>query len=194
MKMLEDHAYVCLAEEGVWSVFVDRRGQFFLDHNGCDTKRFGRYWEQMIKPAGARFPPQLLRHIFVAERRGEDAVEGPNDQGAAMVMGNSIRQWDRVYDKNFQRTSAQRAVDAMAVWRAHSRARPSAPPLQLPALGREVAELDEEAETSESGSLPLPSEGEEEGADSEVVVLSSGSSGDMDSPEDRLVFDFSVLL
>lgn len=35
-----------------------------------------------------RFAPSELRHIFVDERCGNGAAEGPDGKGAARVMGN----------------------------------------------------------------------------------------------------------
>lgn len=86
----------------------------------------------MIAGSGTRFPAQRLRHIFVAERRSRTAVEGPDDAGAAMIMGHSVRQWDLTYDRNFELTQAQAAVDAMAQWRANVLAAPKAGPVQAP--------------------------------------------------------------
>lgn len=65
----------------------------------------------------ARFPPQLLRHIFVEERMGEERVDGPSDQGAAMVMGHSTRMWRAHYDTQHHKREMQKSVDAMEEWR-----------------------------------------------------------------------------
>ena len=53
----------------------------------------------------------------MAERRGSTAVQGPNEVGGAMAMGNSPAMWDRVYDRSFRRREMQAAVDAMELWR-----------------------------------------------------------------------------
>ena len=95
-------------------LFVDDKGRQFTDATFC------LYWKGLLEKAGshAQFPPQRLRHIFVDERRGADRVAGPSDRGAAMVMGNSERTWDAIYDIRFHRRHAQHAVDAMTVWRS----------------------------------------------------------------------------
>jgi hypothetical protein len=40
-------------------------------------------------------PLQMCRHVFVEERSSLDAVEGPPDDGAAMIMGNSVQMWQK---------------------------------------------------------------------------------------------------
>jgi hypothetical protein len=62
-------------------------------------------------------PPYSLRHLFVGERRSNDRVDGPADTGAAMAMGHSVRQWDKVYDQHLSARQVQGAVDAMEQWR-----------------------------------------------------------------------------
>lgn len=52
------------------------------------------------------------------ERRCKAKVSGPEDQQAAMVMGNTIREWDSTYDLRFQRRESQAGINAMDVWRA----------------------------------------------------------------------------
>ena len=76
------------------------------------------YWLKglMESLVGASITPQRLRHLFVTDRR-ERGGEGPSDRGAAYLMGNSVLQWDRVYDVNFGQREAQGAVEAMAAWR-----------------------------------------------------------------------------
>ena len=46
------------------------------------------------------------------------ATAGPSNQGAAMVMGHSEKQWRRWYDMRFSPRLAQQAVDDMQCWRA----------------------------------------------------------------------------
>ena len=47
--------------------------------------------------------PQLLRHIFVSERESCDSAAGPDNAGAALIMGNSESQWKRRYDLSHTR-------------------------------------------------------------------------------------------
>ncbi len=117
LVQLEENAYISLAEHGHNNVFLDNHGVSFLDGQGIDTKKFDAYWHRIIQASGACFSARTLRHIFVAERRGPGRVEGPDDAAAAMIMGHSIKQWDLAYDKNYERTLAQAAVDNMQMWR-----------------------------------------------------------------------------
>jgi hypothetical protein len=56
--------------------------------------------------------------VFVDERQSNSAAAGPSNQGAAMVMGHSVKQWDKWYDMDFHPRLAQNAVDGMQSWRA----------------------------------------------------------------------------
>ena len=60
-----------------------------------------------------------LRHVFVDERRSAGRAPGPSDAAAAMIMSNSVQQWDRSYDMNIRKREAQAGADAMLVWRQH---------------------------------------------------------------------------
>lgn len=52
------------------------------------------------------------------ERRSHERVEGPEDTGAAMVMGNTVREWTTSYDLNYKRRESQVAVNSMESWHA----------------------------------------------------------------------------
>ena len=94
-------------------MFVDKNGQAFED---CT---FTTYWYGLLRRLGCKqaFPPSWLRHIFVDERRSKARVEGPSDVGASQVMGNSVAQWDKTYDLEYDSRNAQEAVNAMDKWR-----------------------------------------------------------------------------
>jgi len=57
--------------------------------------------------------------VFVDERRSAGRAPGPTDAAAAMVMANSLQQWDRSYDLKIRKREAQAGVNAMAVWKQH---------------------------------------------------------------------------
>jgi len=98
--------------EDACHVFVDMKGRAFT------TSNLALYWNKMTQ--GMNMPalsPSQCRQVFVAERRSEARVAGPNDRGAAMVMGHSVQQWDKWYDLDFHARQAQQAVDAMSTWR-----------------------------------------------------------------------------
>ena len=62
--------------------------------------------------------PSMCRQVFVDERQSHTAAAGPSNQGAAMVMGHSIKQWDKWYHMQYHPRMAQNAVDGMQSWRA----------------------------------------------------------------------------
>ena len=62
--------------------------------------------------------PIMCRQVFVNERQAHSAAAGPSNQGAAMVMGHSIKQWDKRFDMQYHPRMAQNAVDGMQSWRA----------------------------------------------------------------------------
>lgn len=98
--------------EDTCHVFVDGKGRPFNDSN------FAIYWNSMVQAMGLPpFSPSQCRQMFVEERRSPGKVEGPNERGAAMVMGHSVAQWDKWYDQSFHARQAQEAVDAMTKWR-----------------------------------------------------------------------------
>ena len=93
-------------------VFVDKKGRPFTSSN------FTLYWNSMMKGMQApAITPTNCRHVFVLERRSATRVPGPDDKGAAMVMGHSVQQWDKCYDLSFYQRQAQQAITDMAAWR-----------------------------------------------------------------------------
>jgi hypothetical protein len=63
------------------------------------------------------FAPRQLRHIFVTERMGDDAVPGPEARACARVMGNSIKRWLQTYDTQVSVREVATCVKDMATWR-----------------------------------------------------------------------------
>ena len=47
----------------------------------------------------ALFGPRYCRHIFVNSRLNHPGMAGPQDEGAALAMGSSVKMWDRSYDQ-----------------------------------------------------------------------------------------------
>ena len=98
--------------EDACHVFVDGKGHPFTSSN------FTMYWNKLVHAMGLpAFSPSQCRQIFVTERRSDVKVSGPNERGAAMVMGHSVAQWDKWYDLTFHARQAQEAVNAMTSWR-----------------------------------------------------------------------------
>ena len=100
------------ADEACDTVFMDKRCRPFTSSTLC------LHWQSFMRSQGGpAVAPSQCRKIFVTERRSDDAVPGPSDRGAAMVMGHSDRQWTNWYDVKFHAKLAQHAVDAMKLWR-----------------------------------------------------------------------------
>ena len=81
------------------------------------------YWQDFVLPAiglgHLRFPPQLLRHIFICERLSAAQAAnpvGPRHEDAALVMGNTINIWGR-YRIDDSRAMIQRGLAQMPAWR-----------------------------------------------------------------------------
>ena len=115
LHLSQGHALVTeyLGNEEQPHVFVDYQARPLTDSN------FTIYWGRIMRAYGLQdtISPSQCRQVFVHERRSAERVEGPSDKGAAMVMGHSVKQWDKWYDLDFHARHAQQAVDAMATWR-----------------------------------------------------------------------------
>ena len=144
-------------------VFVDLQGKPFTSSN------FSMYWNKVMTALGVpAMPPSQCRQVFVAERRSEDRVAGPNERGAAMVMGHSVHQWNKWYDLAFHARHAQQAVDAMSSWRQAllsppaqpQQVQPTAEP-QPPARRRLMKASSLIANLSPSHILPMQSDDDE---------------------------------
>ena len=53
------------------------------------------------------------------ERRSAGRAPGPSDAAAAMIMSNSVQQWDRSYDLKIRKREAQAGANEMLVWKQH---------------------------------------------------------------------------
>lgn len=62
----------------------------------------------------------MLRRIFVESCR-KDGVNSDFEVGAAMVMGNTRREWNRTYDLKFKQRTAQNAISSLALRRQGGR-------------------------------------------------------------------------
>ena len=76
-------------------------------------------WRLMMDGVGcpALFGPRYCRHIFVNSRRNHPGMAGPQEEGAALAMGSSVRMWDRSYDQILVSRETQAAVNNMGTWR-----------------------------------------------------------------------------
>ena len=127
MKLHLSQGWELLMEDAC-NVFVDSQGRPFTSSN------FSQYWNNILQSMGLpAMPPSKCRQVFVAERRSDQRVTGPNERGAALVMGHSVKQWDDWYDLKFHARQAQDAVDAMSSWRQALLSPPAQPQQVQPA-------------------------------------------------------------
>ena len=100
---------------------ISNNSRFLFTRNGQQVTQSGLtyHFKKIYRAtnAPASIYPQLLRHIFVSERESLDRAVGPENAGAALIMGNSEAQWRRSYDLSHTRRETQQAVADMASWR-----------------------------------------------------------------------------
>lgn len=144
-SILTQAAAHVLEDAGCPYLFMTKSGQMFGDSQLCT------YWNAwLVAHGGTPMPPSKLRHIFVGERRSDDAAPGPSDAAAARVMGHSEIQWSMWYDVHRHKRQCQHGVDAMAVWRQHllqaatSRSAASELPIDVDVSADEVSDVDDE--------------------------------------------------
>jgi len=111
-----EKALLVLAGEGMDHMFMDLKGKPMLMPSKMSFYWSGHLcWRLGISKV---FPPNRLRHIFVDERRSRQRVEGPEDGGAALVMGNLEIGWRKSYDPRAMQRESTHTVEAMGAWRA----------------------------------------------------------------------------
>ena len=102
----------------------------FVRENGKDfsSSQFTQMWMMLMSktaPAGLPyFRPSLGRTIFVEEYTSAAGAPPELWDGAAAVMGNTVRQWNATYNPSRKRRMAQGAVGAHAkcmhsIWGQH---------------------------------------------------------------------------
>ncbi len=64
-------------------------------------------------------PLNKYRSVFVTDRLERPDVPGPSNEGAAIIMGNSVRQWHASYWPTRRQTQARQAVEGMEAYRQH---------------------------------------------------------------------------
>lgn len=92
----------------------------FMNNNGqgFDNPTFSVYWTKWLQQhGGPTMPPSMCRQVFVEERRSDARVAGPSDEGASLIMGHKVSQWDAWYDTHYHSRLGQKAVDDMIPWR-----------------------------------------------------------------------------
>jgi hypothetical protein len=62
--------------------------------------------------------PSKYRAVFVTDRMERPELPGPSNEGAAIIMGNSVRQWRAKYWARMRQTQVNEAVRDMEPYRA----------------------------------------------------------------------------
>lgn len=92
----------------------------FVSKTGVPLLLLTVWWKDLLTQYQAPFKyfaPRYIREVVVVERRTHSSVTGTTNVGAAMIMGNSLEQWDKTYDKTLNQREAQAAIDGHAAWR-----------------------------------------------------------------------------
>lgn len=112
-------------------LFIDtsRTGEPF--NTSTASNFFQKLLRRLGAPPGKSLNPHSLRHVFIGHRRAQGAgAPGPDQDGAALLMGHSPKQWDYYDSQHSDRVIAQ-ALQAMPAWRASLAAAALPPPLVL---------------------------------------------------------------
>lgn len=76
---------------------------------------FCQYWQKAMRDMDTMgqeyFCPSLARTMWVEDYTGENGVDPEMWDGAAAVMGNSVRVWVEAYNPSRKRRAAQKAVN-----------------------------------------------------------------------------------
>lgn len=109
----EGHKVLTQATGGEVRLFVTSTGIPF-----AKPSLFTQHWEKLMRrcPIAAAksipyFPPVAGRRIFVEGYTSSNGVEPDLWDGAAHVMGTSVRRWGETYNPSRKRRQAQLAVD-----------------------------------------------------------------------------------
>ena len=57
-------------------------------------------------------PYHSMRHVFATDRLLNPDIPGPSNEGAAMLMNNTVGQWRASYAPNARQATAEAAVTA----------------------------------------------------------------------------------
>lgn len=97
---------------------------FFLVSNGepISDARASQIFSKVVLPSGFGFGPQKARSIFITGSRA-GTISNISEADAAHVMGNSLRMWEEVYDKNHALKTQAQNQQAIAKWRQEVKAK-----------------------------------------------------------------------
>lgn len=123
--LLRSAALASASDEPLPWLFINKHGTRLLSHT------LNVVFKQAVLLEGASFGPQKARHVFVTSLR--DGVGSVDQNGAASLMGNTLRVWDSTYDLRFREREAEAAMADMAAWREELLGSQPAPPPVSPA-------------------------------------------------------------
>jgi hypothetical protein len=95
-------------------------GNLFITRDGAAFQGLTDWYAKLHTSERAPYPQLPLnsyRSVFITDRMENPCTPGPSNQGAAVIMGNSVGTWDRAYWKNKRLREAEQAGKAMAVYR-----------------------------------------------------------------------------
>jgi hypothetical protein len=79
-------------------------------------RRYKAVHRRFQAPCGY-LPLNRYRSVFVTDRMENPGRPGPSNEGAATIMGTSVRQWTATYWPTKRQTEVNEAAKAMAVYR-----------------------------------------------------------------------------
>jgi hypothetical protein len=83
----------------------------------ADPRRFKQLQLRHPPPYPHRVALSVYRKVFVTDRLENPEQPGPDNEGAALVMGNSVRQWHQSYWPTRRQSLADGAGQAMQGYR-----------------------------------------------------------------------------
>ena len=95
--------------------------RFFVSNagNAFNDSTFDHYWENLLQKCPIsiqmgvpHFPQGSARRMFVEEYTSARGVEPDMWDGAALIMGNSTKTWEKIYNPSRKHRLAQGSVDA----------------------------------------------------------------------------------
>jgi hypothetical protein len=102
------------------STYTDPK-TLFITNRGMAFQELSKWYKLLHIKYKAPYPIitlQAYRSVFVTDRLEDPDRPGPDNEGAATIMGNSVAQWEASYYKNKRIKLAQKATRAMGSYRA----------------------------------------------------------------------------
>ncbi len=93
----------------------------FLTAKACAFNSLTDWYSKLHARKRAPYPYLSLqkhRTVFISDRIEAPDRPGPSNEGAAILMGNSVRQWFMSYAPNLRHHQARQASEDMAAYRA----------------------------------------------------------------------------